>query len=346
MKLKSFEITPYLIELSSPFIISNKIYTHRSGFFVKASTESNFSYGEITILTEFGSEDATTASIVLKAMKEQLLSLSEFQNVESILTTLNNYKNCPAAISGVEQALLSLLCKETNTGLHDLLGVQGRSSISVNGLIGILSEAETIEAAQELIKHGYETIKLKVGRESIEDDIAIVRSLNKAMYGQVKLRLDFNSRLQIDEAAYFLNAVQDIDIEFIEQPVADVEDFAELKRGSGISLAADESLQNFEAAEHICKNHLADVLIIKPAIIGSIISSIKLISLAEANNIDCVVTTSMDTGIGKRKAVFAASLIKSELACGLTIQTDMNSDFYSDSYPVLQGKVQVNQDGI
>lgn len=81
-----------------------------------------------------------------------------------------------------------------------------------------------------------------------------------------KFRLDFNRRLNFDEACKLLTKIDLNNILYIEEPISDIKLLPKLKRRFDFSLALDETVINRELTSEML--NLADYLIIKPALIG------------------------------------------------------------------------------
>ena len=343
MKLTSIEIIPYSFPFSAPCIISRKTYSGRTGLFVEIRSDGISALGEISPLEEFGSEDLVVATTHSGLIRDELLRVGCINTLDEIHEILGRFSLSPATVSGFEQALLSLLCKCSGTSIHELFGVKKKNTLQVNGVIGLLPQKEIETQIESLIYRGYSTVKLKIGREQIDEDIHHVKDFLGKYGDKIIFRLDANGFYSVKSAQYLLKALAGLQIEYIEQPVQNLADFIELREISDIPIAVDESLRNHSDAEYIIKHNLAQVFIIKPGIAGSLFEVIELIRLAEYNDIKGVITTSLDTGIGKRKAVFAASLLHDDIACGLTIPDGMQKGFYMDHYPVQNGVIHINE---
>ena len=85
---------------------------------------------------------------------------------------------------------------------------------------------------------GFGTFKLKVGAG---DDVAQVRAVREALGPRRKLRLDANGAWSVAEALGVLRMVEPLDVELVEQPVAELRELAEVSRD--IVVAADESIE-------------------------------------------------------------------------------------------------------
>ncbi|HED37008.1 MAG TPA: o-succinylbenzoate synthase, partial [Ignavibacteria bacterium] len=252
---------------------------------------------------------------------------------------LGSLNKLPALRHGIEQALLNLICSENKTSMNNLLNVTSIKEINVNAVIGFLSIEDIPKKINELIEQGFSTIKMKVGRDNFEEDIESISLVRKSVNTNIKLRIDANGKWTLNNAKRNLKKLEKFNIEYVEQPVKNINDFIELSKIISIPLAADESLRTFNDAVNIIKSKAAHVLVIKPMMLGGIITVIKIIELAKMNNLKITITSSFESGIGKSMAVFAASIIEDETAHGLATSDFFENYISNDPYPVTHGKI-------
>ena len=73
--------------------------------------------------------------------------------------------------------------------------------------------------------------------------------------------------------------------------------------------------------------------------LGGIIPTLKIIEFAQKNKIKVVVTTSLDSCIGRSFAVLAASFVDKKTAHGLGTAHLFENDLFTDPYPVKNGQI-------
>ncbi|MBA4310574.1 MAG: o-succinylbenzoate synthase [Chlorobiaceae bacterium] len=342
MILREFSYEPYELKLKKPLTIANKTILSRSGFLIKIESENgNVGIGDAAPFPEFGSESLSETKTFLFGLK-QLLKLKQNKiDVNKLLEYRKNFFMQRASVAGIEQALLNLLIKENGISLEKYFDVNTKNEIQVNALVGFESLNETISLIENFIDEGYKTVKLKIGRENFFDDLKIISELRKRFNDKIIIRLDANCKWSLTEAKNNLKSLEDFSIEYVEQPIANVKEFRRIN--TTIPLAADESIRTIEDAETIIENELADIIILKPMLTGGLLNSIEIIKAAQKKNIKTVVTTSLDSAIGKRQAVVLASTLEHDLACGLSTSNLFESDIEEDIYPVVNGKIRINK---
>jgi o-succinylbenzoate synthase len=339
----SLELTysPYSISLTKPFITSRGEISERKGFIISVKNQSNEEgIGEAAPLPEFGSESYEDDE---KALENIQLNLRlDLNNLPiSIDESLSDFNHLPALRSGIEQAILNLICVEKKTTLGDLFNVVVARNISVNGIIGLLDNQTAVAMAKELKAAGYRSIKIKVGRSSFEDDLEIVKNIRGETGKNIMMRLDANGKWDTNEAVNCLKQLEQFNIEYIEQPVSNIENFIGISENTSIPLAADESLRSYKEATDIINNNLAPVLILKPMMLGGLTTTMKIINQAEKKGLKIVITSSIETSIGRSIAVFAAGILKKQTAHGLAVADYFRNTIVNDPFPVNNGMIKI-----
>ena len=122
--------------------------------------------------------------------------------------------------------------------------------------------------------------------------------------------------------------MENFNIDYIEQPLPAEElvDLAELSYHTEIPIAVDESLTDYSSAEKIIENQATDVFVIKPMVSGGFTESKKIINLAKEENIRIVITSSLETSIGRMACLHLAAANEITEACGLSTGALLNED--------------------
>ncbi len=341
--MTNLELTysPYHLQLSMPFVTSRGEIKERKGFVISLKNISKAQgIGEAAPLPEFGSESFEDDE---KALANIHLNLRlDLNNVmPSIETSLADFDHLPALRSGLEQAILNLVCVEKNTTLSELFHKPVARNIAVNGVIGMLGKDEALNKAKELKSKGFRTLKIKAGRDRFEDDLAIIREIRKEAGRNTNLRIDVNGKWLPEEAAVNLKQLEQFDIEYAEQPVKDINDFPVVSSETTIPLAADESVRSYNDAVNIILPKLASVLILKPMMLGGLTHTFRIIEEAEKNGIKIVITSSFESSIGRSAAVFAAAVLKQQTAHGLAVHDYFKDTIVNDPFPVENGLIKI-----
>lgn len=297
----------------------------RTGLFVLAESAGGaVGIGEVAPLPTHGTESLTVAHAVLSRVEGRDFRLDlgagTLGKIEGFLERVGMGLDTPAARCGVEVALLDLVGKLAGRRVADLLGGPTRRRVQVNALLGAEKTADLIEEAREACAAGFRTLKAKVGALSIEEDLARIRALRREVGFEVALRLDANRAWNLATARKALEGLEPLAIEFIEEPLADPGQLEALRgadRG-GIPLAADESAGSNELINRLLAAGAADVVVLKPAVVGGLGATLRLARAVVAARARVVITSGLDREIGVAAALQVACVVPGlDLACGL-----------------------------
>lgn len=253
----------------------------------------------------------------IKRIGIQILN-AEFVRTEDISIPIFN-DTLPHLRFGLETALLDLLSKERSCSISELLG-EAPKSVPVNALIAANKPREAAFEAKEAAANGYATLKLKVAQGTLEQDETLLEAVRDSIGMEIKLRIDPNQAWEVSQAIESLHALEPYDIEYVEQPVnaRNLPGMIEVKRNSVIPIAVDEALTSLVSFEKLLNADAADMLILKPARIGSIRQSQTILERGIKAGKESVVTTSLESGVGIAGcAHLAMCLPDSSLAHGL-----------------------------
>ncbi|MBX9718810.1 MAG: O-succinylbenzoate synthase, partial [Microbacteriaceae bacterium] len=133
-----------------------------------------------------------------------------------------------------------------------------------------------------------------------------------------RIRLDANGTWTVDEAEHAVRALEQFDLEYVEQPCASVPELAELRgriHRIDVLVAADESVRKAADPLAVARAEAADLLVIKVAPLGGVDRALAIV--AEAG-LPAVVSSALDSSIGLAMgAELAARLPTLDYDCGL-----------------------------
>jgi o-succinylbenzoate synthase len=337
MKKINLSYSSYKLKFNRPFETAKGIIEEREGFLIQLKSDSGKTgVGDAAPFPEFGSETYSDAENELKKIKLNLkLNLKDIEkSIEESLISLNKF---PALHHGFEQAFISLISKEYNLSINEILNESSRENIRINAVIGLLPPEESAKEAEKFISQGYTTLKIKAGRDKFEDDLSCINAVRKAAGNKIAIRIDVNGKWKLKEAIDNLKQLEQFNPEYAEQPVNSLADFIKLKSKTSIPLAVDESLRMLKDAAEFIRSKAASVLVLKPMMLGGIIPVLKIKNLAEQSGIKIVISSSFESTVGKAMAVFTASTVKEDLAHGLAAGEYFEKDLFTDPYPVKNG---------
>jgi o-succinylbenzoate synthase len=215
----------------------------------------------------------------------------------------------------VESALLDAAAQAAGLPLRRLFAPHPPNVVPVNATIGLVTPDAAFDAAARANDAGFRTIKVKVGGD---DDLARVDAVRRAAKGAT-LRLDANGAWTKEDALNQIERLADDDVEYVEQPVpADALDaLAHVTQHASVPIAADESCLPLQRAKQIVTRRCADVLVLKPSLLGAWSDVTKVVEHAVKADIKTVFTSAIDSAINRAVVAQFATLLPTLVTCGL-----------------------------
>lgn len=258
--------------------------------------------------------------------------------------------DAPAARFGVTLALSDLLAKQADRSLAAWLakrstGATPATAVPVNATLPIEAVDETVARARSAVETGYTTLKVKVGQDH-EDDLERVSALREAIGPEPSLRLDANQAwAPVQAIENILDHLDLTPLEYVEQPVhgEDHRALAMIRSTVPCKVAADEPVTSPEAAAELIELEAADVLILKPMVIGGLDKTLEIATMARSADLDVVVTSTIDGAVARAGALhLAASLDPSPLACGLATADLLDGDVIEHDERIEDGRMHLH----
>ncbi|MED5599965.1 MAG: o-succinylbenzoate synthase [Actinomycetota bacterium] len=218
----------------------------------------------------------------------------------------------PASVTAraaIDSALLDLAARIAGTTVHRLLAPESPDRLAVSALATGGSPAAIATSAAAAVAAGHATVKVKVGTHGIHDDVDRVSAVRSRIGPDVRLRLDANGAWGVGEALRYLDRLAAFDIEFVEEPVAGLDDLAEVRLSSPIPTAVDESARTVDDVIRAVEMGAADLVVLKPSAIGGPSEAARAAAIVRSAGLDVVVTSLLEGSVGIRAAAHLASAI-------------------------------------
>jgi len=335
MNYYSWELFRYSLPLKEPLQMLGQVLNEREGLILRlseipfrSSTAEIFGEGEIAPFPSLHPESLSQAE---SQIQEYLCSSSKAKHSSEFLFGSVRF--------GLDMALRNLThsLQESTERNYMSVGYESyKENIIVNGLTSASGKKLELEC-EHLQNTGFKTIKIKVGRWTVQEDIERVRNACKILDDDISLRLDANRSWEWEEALDFANALKDCSIEYCEEPLREFQKLEELHKQTGIPLALDETLWNNPNPHFLPKKGVKS-LIIKPGIIGTWESTKFWSAYAEKNKMDLVLSSSFESGLGLHWiARMAATMTRKQTSVGLDTIKYFEHDLIDPPFRVING---------
>ena len=315
--IDSVRVYHYRLPLIHPVFWWGVPYSFRSGLLICLRDGEFEGWGEIAPLPGFSQESLSEARNQTVCLAKEICKSSlQSHDLES-LTLL------PSVQFGYELANFNLNADSSGQPLFVA------DSISCCKLISDQNSSQ-IDSIRYLAKHGYQAVKIKVGRRTLNEDLDLLHMICKEN-PQIEVRVDANRAWGLKTAMNFLHATKHLDIGYIEEPLKDKSRLIEFAHSSHIPLALDETLREPEAELF---RPLADVLVYKPTLSGGITSIIKEIHQSQTGHPRYVISSSYESGVGMLGLIELARTIPQEIH-GLGTYGAFKHDVTQEQLPLL-----------
>jgi L-Ala-D/L-Glu epimerase len=302
-------------ELRIKDVIVHKLrLPYRSVVNFRSVTEDRGEYVLIRIVTDDGQEGvaeavcrpeqhgenaAKVAMSIDSLFKPRLVGLDPLAHL-SALAAIGHVKFCRTEKALIDIALWDLKGKILNQPVWRLLGAAKPKPVPLTWLVHgkTTREAMVADALRQHEERGYNSMKLKTWKRSMED-VRLTEDVRKALGDDAFLYVDGNGSYTEGEARTILARVADYNVTFIEEPCK----FSDPLRQAAfaphlpIPLLGDQCLQSLEDVQLHIRLGAVGAVSIKLRRTG-FTQSLKIAALAEAAGLPVVIGTDSESRIG------------------------------------------------
>lgn len=172
-------------------------------------------------------------------------------------------------------------------------------------------------AAEIVADSGADTAKVKVAEpgQDASDDMARLAAVRAALGDDGKIRIDVNAAWDVDTAVDRIAGYSEFRLEYVEQPVATIEEMVRVRGSVGVPIAADESVRLSPDPLSVVEAGGADILVLKVQPMGGVSRTLDVAQRAE---IPVVISSALESSVGMVAGLrAAAALPELPYACGL-----------------------------
>ncbi|MFV0607269.1 MAG: mandelate racemase/muconate lactonizing enzyme family protein [Niabella sp.] len=277
------------LKFKHPFTISKGTKTHQPTFIVSLTHHGVTGYGEAPAITYYN----ISVEDMMDDLSDKLQMVEKFAFIEPErfwhflhhLFPKNHFLVCALDIAGWD-----LYGKLSGKPIYQILKGDTSKNPVTDYTIGI----DTVDKMVEKMKEKpWPIYKIKVGTA---DDIAIIKALRKET--DAKIRVDANAGWDLDTALKLIPQLKELDVEFVEQPLAkdDWEGMKVLYKKSSLPLYADEACVYEEDVEK-CVGYFHGINI-KLTKCGGITPALQMIKNARKLDLKIMVGCMNESTIG------------------------------------------------
>ena len=191
------------------------------------------------------------------------------------------------AMAAVDIALWDLKAKLADEPLWRFLGGhENRVRAYAGGIDLELPLDELKEQTRKNLERGFQAIKMKVGRDSLAEDVERVAAMRELLGPDIPLMVDANMRWTVEQAIRASHAFAEYNVFWLEEPTIpdDIEGNRRIETEGPVPVASGENLHTLYEFERIIAG--AGISFPEPDVsnIGGITPWLKVAHLAEAYN--------------------------------------------------------------
>lgn len=299
-------IDTFLVDLPTirPHVLSMATMMRQTAVFIRIHCADGIvGTGEATTIggLSYGPESPEGIKLALDTYFAPLLLQADAARPAQLMDLLgkaivgNHFAKC-----AVETALLDAMGQRLGVPVSELLGGRRRESLPVAWTLASGNTAQDIaEAEQMLDARRHNIFKLKIGKRSVEADVAHVAAIKRALGDRASVRVDVNQAWDEASASRGMAMLQDAGCDLVEQPVAAHARaaMARLAQAYSIPVMADEALTGPNSAFDYAVSAAADVFAVKIQQSGGLHAACKVGAIADAAGIALYGGTMLEVGI-------------------------------------------------
>lgn len=338
----------FSLPLACPLPVGHQTLTSREGYWFAIEDQDGFrGVGEVIPLPGMHKETLVQArtqlmdllpvlrrSLYLEFLDSSVFGMAQaHQKLALMHEQYECWKLYPSVRFALDMALLCYLARRSEQTLCHFLAVQSDRVLPVQALLSGTTES-MLSLASQRSAQGYRAFKVKLGRQSLQDDIQCVHSLRGLLGSAVIVRLDANRSWSWEQATTFVQETATCAWEYVEEPLREPKALPHWYEKTGAAVALDESLGWGEetsllpdALDSRCS--WIHTLILKPHVLGGWIPTQRWIEWAQLQRKQVVFSDSFGSGLGR---IFLAHWAAA-LAQGTPVGLDTERWFAQDMVP-------------
>jgi o-succinylbenzoate synthase len=216
----------------------------------------------------------------------------------------------PQARAAEEIARLDLQARQEGRPLAEL----AKDALPVNMTLPAGPPEEVAARAQDGVREGFACFKVKVG---LPEDAERVAAVREAVGPWPALRVDANGAWTVEEAVHAIRAIEQHDLELVEQPCRTLRELAEVRQRVSTPIAVDESVTTLRELRRAVELEACDIVNVKLAGWGGFKPAREALRTANEHGLAAFLSSTLDGPWGIAAALQLAASEGLSLACGL-----------------------------
>jgi o-succinylbenzoate synthase len=294
MRLASVEVIPYALPFRQPYVTARGRLERREMVLLRLRSDDGLvGLGEAVPLSLRG-------GVGLEHVVAELERLGERSSLDEATLQSDSLSLSASARCAALTALLDL--RGRRAAAQGSAAPAEAEGIECNATLVAGEPAAVAEEAGRWAEDGFNTFKLKLGTG---DDFGQVLAVREAVGPRARIRIDVNAGWDVETAKQILKALEPLEIELAEQPVATLEEAAEVAASTSIPIAGDESVETKADAERAREMKACALTGIKLSKVGGPEAAIEIAEVLPA-----YVSSALDGPVGIAAAAQVAQTLR------------------------------------
>lgn len=345
MKIQSINVVRQPFKLTRPYQIAYKTISSVENVIVEIHCDN----GKIGLGAGSPLEEVTDETLddSLKALNEHALEWLINKDISDVpllrKETFFRFNKVPAACAALDIALHDLYGQLLDKPLVDVFG-RVIQQLPTSITIGIKNSDETLKEAAEYYQRGFRVLKVKLGI-SLDEDIERLTKLREQYGNKIVIRVDPNQGYTLNDLTNFVKRTQNMDIEFIEQPlsVEHLEDLRALPKEIQEKIALDENIKMpSDAVKTLMPYPCCGIYNIKLMKCGGIYSAQQIAVIANAADLNLMWGCMDESIISITAALHTAFSSAATRYLDLDGSLDLADDLVKGGFEINEGMMRVN----
>jgi mandelate racemase len=190
------------------------------------------------------------------------------------------------ALAAIDMALWDALARAHNLPLVRLLGGSARP-LRCYGAVGYDGVDGCVKTAERWAERGYTGIKAKIGYPTVQEDVAVVHAMRKAVGPAVSIMVDYNQSLTPAEAIERIRILDEEGLAWVEEPTLahDYAGHALIAREARTLIQCGENWWGTLDLQHAIDAQASDLVMPDVMKIGGVTGWLRAAAIAQAKNI-------------------------------------------------------------
>lgn len=219
------------------------------------------------------------------------------QRTPELIVLLRDETNFRLVLCAVDSALYDLMGKSLGVPVYKLIGGEYRKRIRVAWVAYIRDPKFLVDEIQEKVKEGFEAFKLKVGL-NIKQDEERLKVVREIAGEEAEIKIDAQGYWSIEEAIKNIKRLEKFNLIGVESPVSreDVEGMVKVR--SSVDTPIIEHVNDIPFGLKLIEKGAVDVFNVSTVGCGGIHQAKKVINLTEGTDLECLLGSTLELGVG------------------------------------------------